>query len=543
MSVAQPEALEARPERLRSRERRLWWVTFLLLAVAGLCWTFATPLMAGPDEGSHVTRAAAAARGQFTGVSPADMPPAWVEVQIPKGLAGTSELGLCSIGPVIEGSPQYNPTLGASDCPALDRKAGQASAVTNQYRAQPTYYLLVGWLTHPFPDATGVYLMRAATALLVAALIAGAFVSTLRLGWSRLAAAGVFSAVTPMTLYLGGVVSQAGIEIAAAIGVWAGGLALVRGRGEPDRRLVTRVGVALVFLTLIRGFSPIFAVGMVVALTILGYRDRARLAALARRRDVRCWGLAAFAALVASGAWLWYIMKAFPLPDRAGAGFAQSLGRTGWFLRQAVGVFGASDSGLSLTVTLLWFGAALVLFGLGAAWAHRGDIAVAVGVLVAALVLNLTADGASFPPTGYFWQGRYVLPFLVGGFVLAAGVAPAPGRAQARSRAAMGRVIGAALAVLWAIQVWAFAVAFRHNAARPGAKETFGASLSMTDAFLHGNWRPPLLPAPAYLVIFAAALGCLAWCCRALRPAHREAVVPQYTATEAPRTMFDRSLP
>ena len=57
------------PVRLRPRSRRLaaWTGIGGLLFLLGAAWAAAMPLMAAPDEPSHVLYAAALARGQWDG--------------------------------------------------------------------------------------------------------------------------------------------------------------------------------------------------------------------------------------------------------------------------------------------------------------------------------------------------------------------------------------------------------------------------------------------------------------------------------------------
>jgi hypothetical protein len=47
--------------------RRVWWVSFALVALAGSLWSLASPLYSGPDEPAHATRAVSLVRGQWLG--------------------------------------------------------------------------------------------------------------------------------------------------------------------------------------------------------------------------------------------------------------------------------------------------------------------------------------------------------------------------------------------------------------------------------------------------------------------------------------------
>ncbi len=77
-------------EELRSTPRRVWWVSFLLVAAIGGLWALANPLFAAPDENSHVVRAVALDHGQLTGDSQKgrlqqlDVTPEALRVRVPK---------------------------------------------------------------------------------------------------------------------------------------------------------------------------------------------------------------------------------------------------------------------------------------------------------------------------------------------------------------------------------------------------------------------------------------------------------------------------
>ena len=62
-------SLRSMVDGLRSNNRRVWWTSFVLVTLLCGLWAFANPLLAGPDEPSHVLRAVAIDRGQLTGRS------------------------------------------------------------------------------------------------------------------------------------------------------------------------------------------------------------------------------------------------------------------------------------------------------------------------------------------------------------------------------------------------------------------------------------------------------------------------------------------
>ncbi|MCU1350835.1 MAG: putative rane protein, partial [Acidimicrobiales bacterium] len=407
-----------------------------------LVWSIATPLMTGPDEASHVERAAAVARGQATGRREQGVAPYWLQIDVPTGLAAAPEAGNCFRGPFVAqlpGAASRQPTfpLAPSSCPRLARQGGRVVVRTVEYRGQPSYYVAVGWISLLAPDATGAYLMRALTALVCAAFVASALASTRRLAWPRLAALGVFAAMPPTAIYLAGMVNTNGLEIAAAVSLWATGLALVRAEDGPSPRLVRRAGLAFCTLVLLRGFSPFFALGAVAVLCWLAGAEPGRRAAI--WQAARAWVVAAIVALAASCAWLLWITTSYPLLAPPGSGLAQSVRQTPVIVRQAVGLFGNSTSALPMWAIAAWVIAVGLLVGIALSRGRRRDAAVVGSLAVATFLFNIAADGLGFPPSGYVWQGRYGLPLLVGVVVLGTGMA----RPTAETDGRLARAIGA----------------------------------------------------------------------------------------------------
>ncbi len=438
-------------------------------ALAGVVWSFATPLFTGPDEVSQARRAAAVVRGELTGRHDRVGPPVLLTVEVPP-LYGTpaEENWLCHLGPLVPGAPQEPMALPSPPCP--DLHAGLDDAATDlgepgesgagegpdqdalvdvetvQYRGQPFFYALVGLPTLVDDGIAGAYGMRVAGALLTAALLASAAATAASAHRRALAGLGLLACVTPGVVYLGGTTNPSAVEIAAALSAWAAVAMLATTR--PDQvhepltgRLVRRLGTALVVLALCRGLGPAFAVAVVaLGASAAGRRG---LGALEVRRDVRWWGAALVAAIATSGTWLAHIGAQHPLPERPGSGFTRALGWLPWYLRQSVGVFGTNDSAVSPFATVVWCAVAMGVFAAGLALLLRGRgsgsgagggavaadgadpgvgvrrAVVAVLALVGGLAMNVTAEGLSLPPIGFFWQGRYALPLALGGIILA----------------------------------------------------------------------------------------------------------------------------
>lgn len=495
--------------------RRLWWAAFALLTIAGSMWALSTPLMTGPDESSHAVRAAAVARSQLAGGKGQPLlgsKNVFVPVRVPDAYRLADAVGACFVGKARTGGLGVQRPNARPACPAFAGHGTTASVDTLQYRGQPTYYAVVGVVTLALPGAAGVYGMRLVSSVLSAAFLASALLSARRLALPRLVSIGVLVTITPVVLYLSGSVNTSGLEVAASSALWVAGAVLVSGRIEPTGRDVARFGTALVVLVATRGLGPGFAITAIVALGVLAGRDRTR--SLWKRRDVRLWAMGSLATLLAAGAWLAYIQAEYPLSPRPGSGFAHALGLLPFYLEQTVGAFGVNDTVLPVAVDLLWATVAAVLLGLLLIWGSVRERLVVLALLAAGLVVQVSAEGLSLPPIGYFWQGRYAMPLLVGVPILSAGLL-GRGHGSSVPNADTGLVgtspklraaaVSLAAEVFVVVHVIAFWSVVRHHAAKGAAPLSFMASLTKP------RWEPPLVPLAVYLVGYAASCAALAW--------------------------------
>lgn len=478
-----------------------WWAVFGLVTLAGVAWAFATPRLSGADESDHAIRAAAVVRGQPVGGATSELLGSrnvFIEVDVPEAYGGARSAATCFID--YTDSPVATPfdALDAPpECEPLEGGRSTVPVTTLQYRGQPSYYALVGLPTLIWPDGVGITAMRVVSAALTGALLASALAAARQAG-SRPLALAVLAGATPVTLWLSGQVNTGGCEIAAAVLVWTAGIVVARAPVVAGRD-VTRLGVGLVVLAIVRGLSPAYAVGALVVLGLLAGRPRRR--ELARRRDVRTWGVIVAVALALSIAYLAYIQVRYPLDPRPGSGLGHALGEWSWYLRQTVGVFGVNDVVLPWAPVVAWWVVALGLGVLGLWRATLVDRVVVVLLGVGAYAMNFTAEGMSLPPIGYFWQGRYVLPALVGVAILASGLDL--GRPSADAGRPPIALLAGAAGILVAVQGWAFAQVARHMAGR-------GTTQGHLDALRDPLWRTPLLPAWAWLAVYGLAVAGLA---------------------------------
>lgn len=481
-----------------SNERAVWRKVFGLLLLATSAWALSLPLMTGPDEAPQAIRAAAVVRGQLTGDNP-DVGNARVYVEVPEAYAEADRAGRCFLGQARELWHEWMVSRTPRDeCPEMGGGRSNVEAPTTQHRGQPVYYFLLGLPSLLFSGSAGPYTMRLIGAVICSALIASAFLSALQLRAGRLAALATWVSVTPVVLYLAGVINPAAIEVSAALGAWLAGLGLVRGAGLPDRRLVVRFGAALVVLTLTRGLSPVFAVALLGVLAGLASPDRRRM--LAGRKDVRVALGGALTATLASGLWLAYVNNEFPLRARTGVGLSESLGEVGWWLRSTVAVFGSTDVVPPVALHFGWLG--LILAAASFAWAAglRRDLVVGTGVFASGLVLLVSGHGFNLPDIGYWWQGRYVLPLLVGALPVAVSGA---GALEARLQSRLTRFGPWVMGIAVVLHLWAFLYATRHYTVG------FSGPANPGEFLLAPDWEPrygsPLLWAAAFVTSLSVA--------------------------------------
>lgn len=548
-------------------QRLLWWPVFGLLFVVCGCWALAMPRGTAPDEAHQMVRSAAVVRGQWAG-GPTEMPLATVTV--PEGYAVVD--AFCFIGdthvPLAFAPPDFT-----EGCWAWSDSSTTVETAT-PHRGQPTYYLLAGLPTLWASPTVAMYLMRLLAAAACCTLMATGITALLRLPRPGLALLAGGAALTPTVLYFSSMVNPAGLELAATFSLTACGLALVArstsaspapsaadtstahgrvgARMGADRWLVHQTGISLVVLTLTRGLSGLFALLILAAVAVLAGRQM--LLDLLRRRAVQVWLAAGACGVALSVAWTAFIRSRFVEPHWEGSGLSRALGDVGWWSREMVAVFGTTDVVPPVALHLLWL-AAVVWLGWQAARRRAYRSLAVAGVLVGVAYLALIIPGQAFgvPQTGYWWQGRYVLPLVLAA-VLVLGFGPTSGAGRAvpsRSVTTMTRAgapgwsqkqaqttpaPAAAAATGWAVlliagHLWAFGYAVRHYTVGPDGP------LSLLDFGFDPVWSPPLVPPAVFVLTMAAGLVGLAWMlARAARRCGDEPSLPQ-DADAAPTSL------
>jgi len=472
--------------------RRTWWAAFALLVVLGGVWAVATPLYGGPDEPAHTIKAAAVVRGQLIGdehPSETDDRPLYVTVP---GVYFSDRTGCFAFHPEIPAS-----------CQQFVDDAPSGEMLTSAGRYPPLYYLYVGAGSLLFPTSSGMYVMRLMGVVLAAALIASALLSLRQLRDPQMAGLGLAVAVTPMVLFVMGIINPSTPEVAGAIGAWASGFVLVtQASARVDPRVLLRFGLAAITLAFGRSLGPMWLFFMVVAL--LAVATKADVAALVRSRAT--WACAAVVSACSIAQVLW-VKVVNPLggddPIRGvdepfttlvrhgiGASYGNEL--------QMVANFGWLDTVAPQITYVFWVAVLAAVVLLGAAHARRLPALAIGGVIALVVAVPTLLDAMQAPKLGFIWQGRYTLPLGVGIPLLAASLA-ATERTRRLLRGSRFYLLSATL--LLVAHNAAFYQALRRNAVgEKGALRFWSVA----------QWSPPV-PSLLLLVTLLLASALFLW--------------------------------
>ena len=398
--------------------RRTWLAGFAIFFMLMASWTFATPLTAAPDEPAHMLRAAAVARGQVSG-------PLVIRTQLIGGTPREESVTAVRLPQRYVSLNQMYPCYvfrhrSAGCAPAFGGSEQTVVTTTAAGRYNPAYYLAVGWPTLFLRGTAGLYAMRLLSALICAALLAGAVVTASE--WRRrgVAVLGVTAAATPMVLFLGGVVNPNAVEAAAGVLLWTSVLTICMSP-DPDllNRRMARVGTAAAVLFCIRPLglawvAAAVACGLMVA-------ERGTLRAVVKRRAFWLWSAMAGLFFVAGEVWnMTHPDHSYMNNPPSATSVAMSTFRNSYkFINQMVGDFGWLDTPSPAYTLIVWPAAVVFLALLAWTCCRRREglpvLAICVGIFVIPIVGNALEHNL-----GPIWQGRYLLAFTVGLPILSA---------------------------------------------------------------------------------------------------------------------------
>jgi hypothetical protein len=503
----------------------------------GTAWALALPANGTYDEKDHIVRAYAVATGHLTTDLTVvdrrtDTKPAFY---VPAGLLPVNATIDCAW------SPKPYKTPGCQQWLTGTRKILTPSGAATY---SPLYYLPVGIPMALWPNLTGLLLGRIVSALLSALLLACAVTAALRLG-SRLLVLGVVLVATPTAVDLFGAINPNGLEIAAGVLVFCSLLALLRapdGRlDERDtRRLVAMAALgSLLLLTIRLPLGPVWLFLDLLACALLARRGRVR--ALLGRGDARLLLAASWVVgLAYAVGWLLYSGFAdignnnrdalhLGLGDALSrilfertSSVSGSTPRVPFYIQQIVGTFDYGETHISRLVIVGWYLLAAAVVVPCLALASRRYAIVLVGLGLASLAVLVLLDLYFLPKVGWFSQGRYAMPSLVGVVLGAAALGRFEGRLAARGL------------LRWYALALAGVAALGHLYALSRVMSRFQVGINAPLNPLRYSWRPPVGPVPPLLLMVAggALLVALAVAARPLGAA-RYAPAPDAEPVEA----------
>lgn len=427
-------------------------VAFALFILVGEIWSLATPLNGGPDERAHTIKAAAVVRGQWLGHPVPGAPGAYTSVRVPRIY---TDFG-------IDDCVRGRPAEPEGTCPrrSVPDEVVQNRTYVGHY--PPLYYLLVGWPTVLATQAS-IYLMRAMSVLASSLFLALAVATACCWSRSKVLLPAVAVAITPMALFLSGVINPSGLEISAAVAMWTAAVVLVTDQAaDPPAALIGVLTAATCVELLVRGDSPLWPAVCLLVMLPLAWR-RLPLRTLYRRVSVRVAGFCL--GLAAAGTVAWYVVgqpqtivpQGGAPPGATGSEVTRMIvGSTGSVVQQMVGNFGWLDTPAPFVTYLIWFGVAgalLLLAVLIGRARHLASLAVAIvaSVLVTFVVLESTIRQENLAQGRYFLPLAVSIPIVAGALGVQAGL---PRRASARwsSSALVLLCAGQVAAGWWALR-------------------------------------------------------------------------------------------
>ena len=424
--------------------RRAWQLPLLLVAgtlAFQAAWILAVPPFRGLDEFDHAYRAAAVAGGEWR----ADQGPA------PQGRGDLVTVPE-SLPPAAAPVCTWLRYTGHDNCFAAGSPhRGWVTVGSGAAQYNPLFYWAVGSLAAPADGTAFLYRLRIVSAILCAALVGLAAWCLQQWARTRWPVLLLLVAMTPVTTYTLSVAAPNGVELAAALALWAAGCGIAAPEVPPGarRRLLWWCIPSGLVLVSVRALGPLWlTAAVIVPLLLLGHRRTREVLGTAAAP------VATAAALLgpATAASVWWTVS-FVEVERApssGSPLTAALGQVPLWLLQAVAAFPARNEPAPLGVYagMLALLAVLALLGWRTApWRIR----VTAGLLAAAaMAVPLAVTVVSYSAAGTIWQGRYGLPLWFGVLALLGMALDTTGPRGLPQRLAGG----AGVAVVTGTQAW-----------------------------------------------------------------------------------------
>ncbi len=397
--------------------RAVFWIAFLAFFLLTSAWSLANPLMASPDEQSHLKKAAATAYGQvFDQKILIDR-----VVDIPEVYAD-AEVYLCNA---------FQPEVPISTCDdalihTTDSPNGWVEVPTPAARYNPVYYALISWPALFSHSVASIYAMRIVSGLIASFFLALGLRALRQSALPPIAIIAATAGITPMTAFLASSINPQSLEISSAFAVWCLLLLIIRATRPEDlgRRMWLLAFTASVFANS-RGLTPFFlALIVVCAIALQPWSMTWRVI-----RDKRSWAPIAVTTLATAAASLWIVgtgvlTTSEPVSDPSLTPLwlaMYTLRMTDTYLQHAVGSFGWLHVPLPLFAVVLFLSAYVASMVLVYMYGTRRDrIVVFVSLVFTCLVVPVALHASQARSLGIMWQGRYILPMFIGIPVLAA---------------------------------------------------------------------------------------------------------------------------
>ncbi|MBW3536580.1 MAG: DUF2142 domain-containing protein [Actinobacteria bacterium] len=452
-----------------------------------LSWTVSNSPGSSPDEPAHLVKALGAASGQWTGRE-ADYPvtPEFGPPQLPwiNSVTRSFSVPRSSTFGTIATCNAFRPDEPSTCIPerAAERaESGSSREKTHVGSYQPAPYVPIGLAARAAPGtglAPAVIAGRLTVALLAIGLLALAAASLWSAAWRSWSFLGLFAAVTPMVLFLGGSLSPNGLEVAGGLAMAAGAIRLAR-NASPPRAAWLALGVGGTVMALSRSTGPVWAAAiLLLAVCLCGIR-----AFISRVRSAGVVGTASLGTVVvgsaATLAWDYVFLPSPPRSPQAGR-LLEAFAHLPELLRQSIGVFGWLDTAMPALAYTVWRVMLIVLIGLALLVGSRRERLVLLGASAVVVAATLAIALAAVFPTGFGTQARYTLPIAVAVPLLA-------GEIVARRRQRLGAVLPRRLPIAFAISAAAvhflgwYANGRRHGVGIEGPLLFIG----------QGEWSPP----------------------------------------------------
>jgi Predicted membrane protein (DUF2142) len=392
-------------------------VSWLLFGCIGSLWSFASPLMSVPDEPAHTIKAAAVARGQFSGAS-SGVQGAQLEVNVPGYIARLHDYKCFAQNSSI--TPACTPPIDARD-------RGWIPATTSAGNYNPVYYGIVGLGSRGLSGEPALYAMRLISTWLVAFFLGAIMAAATSLRRYHRPVIACAIALTPAVFFLSGSINPNGLEIATAGAVFMSLCAIFEQTAArmPINRLL--LIIAALSGSLLAHTRPLSLLWLAIAVVsaILCFRFKTFIQTLA----VRGFQLSGLAVGLSSLFALWWVLSAksfdsllagAPVPAEEAA--VAMLDKTVFFMVEYVGVLGWIDTLPPPAALYTWvFGFGAMLFLAYTARPVRGRWVMALLTLTV-IIVPTALQASSSEKLGWIWQGRYTLAMVVT-LILAAGIA------------------------------------------------------------------------------------------------------------------------